>query len=442
MSVVCLVHVDQSALMLKESGFFEHQLEPLTQEQLQQIHQQQQQQQVSNAENQQRYQTTPQVGSRKKIYAPNAVPAVHNASGLNIGELQYELGRIAHFARRLQEHTQGVLEARALASTEAARKMASLCKVSVDSCVSSSQLSALRLDPGVVSAAAAREVTFSAEVCERSFARGVGEFSAFKDGRTKARFVDRCLAELNASRSLMNLLLPNGFTLQLSLPLEDERDQRRYQSAYVAPLLEFAAFAFQTPAERVEQHRRDAMQREFIALQVEQTRREMALKRIARGQEQPLLMPPAPTPAAGALHSSTVHCTPRLQLRSAATSTPVPFPQLMPPLPSDSAHCSPPRVPADADAPLPAHSTLSPHFSLLSPISATPLGFAAAAPFVTDSTLSITQSSFAPQHAQGTPASPSVADLSYWIADLQSRNREVQQRLANSSRSIQAAIVQ
>lgn len=477
-SVVCLVHVDQSALVLKENGFFEHFLEPLSAEDLRAIAAADQAAlQQGQGVKSERYQTQPQLGSRKKIYAPRAVPAVHNASGLNIGELQYDLGRIAKLAVRLANHARGVVESREQQAREACRTMSHLLSsTSVDSCLSSTQLRALRLDPGVVSRAAAREVVFSAEVAERSFMRGLGEFTAFKDGRIKVRFVDRCLLEMDASRAHANMLLPNGFSLALNLPLASEEDELRYGRSYISPSLEFAAWAFQTPAQRLEQSRRDQMDREWLALQVEQSMRSMALARIRRGEE-PTAGASAAKITAGNEALALTGCQPPLQLRS-PPATPLPFSlrspsdsnrhadtdsaapllALMPPSSVNSAHCSPNRAAMTATAGALHHSSstaapadaalLSPHFSLLSPIAAAP-SFAAGA---ADSSLSLTQT-FSPSRlpppssslrsatAAASPDPSSVTgDLSFWIADLQSRNRAMQQRLASTARSIQACV--
>ena len=477
-SVVCLVHVDQSALVLKENGFFEHFLEPLTPEDMRALAAAQAtpQQGQGEAGKGDRYPTQPQLGSRKKIYAPRAVPAVHNASGLNIGELQYSLGRIAKLATRLANHARGVCEAREIQARQACRTMQTLlASTSVDSCLSSAQLQALRLDPSVVSRAAAREVVFSAAVIERSFMRGVGEFTAFKDGRIKVRFVDRCLLEMDAARAHANMLLPNGFSLALALPLASAEEETRYGRSYVAPALEFAAWAFQTPAQRLEQSRRDQMEREWMALQVEQTMRTMALARIRRGedpnagritaenetmaltagqQQQPLYLRSAPaTPLPFSLRSPSESCAYLPEPDATA-----PLLALMPPAEVASAHCSPhaqrSQTATMTGALQPPGTTvlLSPHFSLLSPIAAAP-SFAGTA---ADSSLSLTQT-FSPSRlpppssslrgmgaVAGSPDPTSSAsvtgDLSFWIADLQARNRAMQQRLANTSRSIQACV--
>ena len=65
----------------------------------------------------------------------------------------------------------------------------------------------------------------------------------------RVRFVDRCLLELRSSRTEAVLLLPSGFPLQLALPLDDGHSQ---YGMYVHPALEFAHWAFQTPAQRLE----------------------------------------------------------------------------------------------------------------------------------------------------------------------------------------------
>ena len=177
-SVCVLIHEDQSCLVLKENGFFAHFLEPYL------AAADGSDENADTTNGQQHWQPKQQLGSRKKVYAPGAVPGVHNASGLNLGEAQYELGRIGGYATRLREHALGVLQGRVLAEREVHRQLAGLAGGAL---VTPHQRQALAaLDPAAVARAAQHEVLFSAAVHERCFQRNVGEFTAFKDGRIKS----------------------------------------------------------------------------------------------------------------------------------------------------------------------------------------------------------------------------------------------------------------
>ena len=50
----------------------------------------------------------------------------------------------------------------------------------------------------------------------------------------RVRFVDRCLLEMCASRTQANLLLPNGFPLQITLPSDDSKAYKQSALAHTA----------------------------------------------------------------------------------------------------------------------------------------------------------------------------------------------------------------
>lgn len=217
-SVCALVHVDQSCLVLHPNGFFHHFLEPSAAV----AAEEERQTDTSNGtdspaaaaaaaatgasmfaslsrsmQREQREQlATGGTGSlRKRIYAAGAVPRLSNCSGLNVGEAQYELGRIAAAAVRMRSHALGVLDQRATEAKEAARKIGALAALASQSqpgasslrvLLSDSEMTGLAVSPHLVAASAKHEVLFSASIHERCMQRGLGEFTAFKDGRIKS----------------------------------------------------------------------------------------------------------------------------------------------------------------------------------------------------------------------------------------------------------------
>lgn len=172
--VVASVHADQSTLALEPSGFFHHLLPAIdTQASVERTGS------YSTDANGRHQETNP----REKVYAPNAVPAVHNASGLNPDECTYDLAPIAATARRLQRHAIGVAESRVLVTGEADRKLRLLEDMQPGFEMTDDELAELSFHPGCTKKTAA---AFSATMHERSVVRQVGEFTAFKDGRVKS----------------------------------------------------------------------------------------------------------------------------------------------------------------------------------------------------------------------------------------------------------------
>jgi hypothetical protein len=300
--VVVLIAEDQSALVLEKSGFFKHFLEPmaadvqqstaeiLANEARNELDEDQPRPLFSSPVPHQLNRTSlpvPGSVSRQKTYAPSGVPAYHNASGLTPGEKTYELASIARCAVRLQQHAKGIREEQALAAKMAERKIRQLKENQPGIELHESDLAALSIrKEDLLRSALGTELldarpTFSASIHEKSVVRGLGEFTAFRDGRVKARFFDRCLIELNSSKTEANLLLPNGFPLHVSIP---SMDAHTY-SQYLNPSVQFSHWAFQTPAERLETQRRELLKDELVRLEVEQTKRFLRMKRIERGEE-------------------------------------------------------------------------------------------------------------------------------------------------------------
>jgi hypothetical protein len=311
-SVCALIHVDQSCLILKSNGFFEHFLQPLPEG-------------GSALTATTSTTTTPDDGStptpfvplhvqseggfslRKKVYAARLVPRLHNGSGLNAHEVVYELGSIAEAMTRLADHAKGILDERQVQAQEAARLMRALHAegraqpggssggdndLSISSVVSASSSSIVLppselrslsgLTAASIAASASREVVFSSRLVERSMVRSMGEFSAFADGRIKVRFVDRTLLELNTSRTEANMLLPNGMALSVTIP---SAEATKWEQDYLQPALQFARWAFLTPEQRLREQREEALRREKIEHEVQQARRALVLARIQRGED-------------------------------------------------------------------------------------------------------------------------------------------------------------
>jgi len=190
--VTVLVHCDQSCIILKDNGFFYHYLEPLSEESLATLNN------TSTVDSDTSSADSAFVhlddlhhhgsGLRKKVYAIDAVPAMHNASGLNPGEMQYELRSITDLALRLQQHAMGVLEAKALEKGESHRRWRDLHRLEPDIELTDDELAALRATkpPNTDARQEVKKSVFSAEVHEQCMVRGVGEFTAFKDGRVKS----------------------------------------------------------------------------------------------------------------------------------------------------------------------------------------------------------------------------------------------------------------
>ncbi len=93
----------------------------------------------------------------------------------------------------------------------------------------------------------------STAVLEESCVPGHGSFVAYEDGRVRVCFDDRAILHLSASHTHAKVVLPDGGpprVVAVANPVGVER--------YVAAALEFAAWAFKSPAERAEELRAQA----------------------------------------------------------------------------------------------------------------------------------------------------------------------------------------
>lgn len=278
--VTVLISEDQSCLVLKPDGFFYHYLEPITHLTILEA-------QAANgvhlgldAVDMARFVQAGRGRVREKMYAASSIPLVHNPTGLTPAELRYELAPIAERAKKLQSHALGLAEVRALEAIKGEREQRDHLQ-SVAQSIQPGMPAPLLNGPSCSPAAG-----LSNAIRERAMVRHVGEFTSFKDGRIKVRFIDRCMLKCNASRTEVEVILPNGLDLHLTLPLRDV-DEHQHYAKYVQPTLEFAQWTFLTPQQRVEQQRSIALKREAIQLQVDLTRVAMNKQRIAMG-ERPL----------------------------------------------------------------------------------------------------------------------------------------------------------
>ncbi|GBF96370.1 hypothetical protein Rsub_09169 [Raphidocelis subcapitata] len=88
------------------------------------------------------------------------------------------------------------------------------------------------------------EISISNEILEQQVVPGVGRLTAYEDGRVRALFEDRTILSLDARRAEARLTLPDGRAAVVAAanPVGVE--------GYVSAALQFAAWAFRTPAER------------------------------------------------------------------------------------------------------------------------------------------------------------------------------------------------
>lgn len=95
-------------------------------------------------------------------------------------------------------------------------------------------------------AAPAAAPELSNEVREQQEVEGSGLFTAYQDGRVRVVFLDRTLLEMDGARDSCRLILPDGSRAVVAAhtPVGAE--------LYVRAALEFAEWAFRTPAERSE----------------------------------------------------------------------------------------------------------------------------------------------------------------------------------------------
>lgn len=96
-------------------------------------------------------------------------------------------------------------------------------------------------------------VVMSHEIVEEQDVQDQGHFIAFADGRVKVTFPDRTLLNMDSSHAVCQLLLPDGTRAEVAVtnPVGVE--------GYVQAAVEFAAWAFKSPAERAEELRTQAM---------------------------------------------------------------------------------------------------------------------------------------------------------------------------------------
>ncbi|PRP81569.1 hypothetical protein PROFUN_01076 [Planoprotostelium fungivorum] len=91
----------------------------------------------------------------------------------------------------------------------------------------------------------------------------VGRFSAYRDGRVRALFVDRTILEVDRTRQLCQLILPDGSFARVTA-----RQPGEYEK-YVRSAEEFSQWAFLTPQER-------------ILVELEKKKREETCERVRR----------------------------------------------------------------------------------------------------------------------------------------------------------------
>lgn len=101
---------------------------------------------------------------------------------------------------------------------------------------------------GGANAAAAYDAAFevlSTDVVEQCIVDDSGRYTAFGDGRVRVCFLDRTILELSRDQGLARLLLPDGTQARVCC------DQPVGVEAYVAPALQFAAWAFKGAEQRL-----------------------------------------------------------------------------------------------------------------------------------------------------------------------------------------------
>eukprot|EP00736_Rhodelphis_marinus_P001652 Rmarinus@m.9175 len=122
----------------------------------------------------------------------------------------------------------------------------------------------------------------SHQVVEETTVPDVASFSAYADGRCRARFVDGCLAMLPRDGGTCRVLLPDtACPVQFrpeSVPEEWEK--------YLLPLLEFRTWAFQTPRQRIEAEIKARADEEARRNDVERGQRLLACYDIALGKHE------------------------------------------------------------------------------------------------------------------------------------------------------------
>lgn len=107
--------------------------------------------------------------------------------------------------------------------------------------------------PSTTSTSDALFAVSSTAVVEESCVPGHGSFVAYEDGRVRVCFDDRAILHLSASHTHAKVVLPDGGpprVVAVANPVGVER--------YVTSALEFAAWAFKSPAERAEELRAQA----------------------------------------------------------------------------------------------------------------------------------------------------------------------------------------
>ncbi|GFR40516.1 hypothetical protein Agub_g1085, partial [Astrephomene gubernaculifera] len=175
--------------------------------------------------------------SEGQLYAANCVP---EAVWSRDQAYRYPLGLLAAHALKLRSHNTTV------AAAVAARLPAHLGDNR-------------HLLPGTASRAPGSSGTpdelfaaASTAVLEESCVAGHGQFTAYQDGRVRVCFEDRTILHMSASHSHAKVVLPDGrgVVVAVANPVGVE--------PYVAAAVDFASWAFKTPAERSEEMRLQA----------------------------------------------------------------------------------------------------------------------------------------------------------------------------------------
>jgi hypothetical protein len=117
---------------------------------------------------------------------------------------------------------------------------------------------------------------YSAEALEGCIAEipAVGRFTAYRDGRVRCIFADRCLAELDGRGERCEMILPDGEEMVV---LVSGRERRDYDlEHYISLLVQFSEWAFRTEVERYEAAGQEADKQAAIQHELLKIRRSLA----------------------------------------------------------------------------------------------------------------------------------------------------------------------
>ena len=117
---------------------------------------------------------------------------------------------------------------------------------------------------------------YSAEALEGCVAEipGVGRFTAYRDGRVRCIFADRCLAELDGRGERCEMILPDGEEMVVVVS-GGERHSYGLEH-YISLLVQFSEWAFRTEVERYEAAAQEADKQAAIQHELLKIRRSLA----------------------------------------------------------------------------------------------------------------------------------------------------------------------